>query len=265
MKDYTNRIFLEDCLEGMRRLPEGSIDAVVTSPPYNIGMQYDTYRDNMPFGDYLDWMKDVAHGCHRVLKEGGSFFLNIGDKPSDEFRSYRVAERISGHFYLQNTIHWIKSIAVPEHGINIGHFKPVNSRRFLNGCHEYIFHFARGGCAELDREAVGVPYKDKSNVSRWGDGQEDVRCRGNVWFIPYETTVGAKPHPAAFPVRLPEMCLLLCGAAEEHLTVLDPFMGSGSTAVAAAGLGCGYVGFEVDEGYAKAARERVRGRNTDTG
>jgi len=202
-------------------------------------------------------MGTVAQECARALKEDGSFFFNIGDRPSDELRSLRVAERIAQTFRLQNTIHWVKSIAVPEEEVNIGHYKPVNSPRYLNNAHEYIFHFTKTGAVALDRLAVGVPYEDKSNIGRWKQARQDVRCRGNMWFIPYETVTRRKQHPAAFPPRLAEMCIRLHGQGKGRLLVLDPFMGSGSTAVAARTLGCDYVGFEVDADYVALSRARL--------
>ena len=253
-----NKIFCADCIEGMQqRLADGSVDVIVTSPPYNIGVAYNSHKDDMPFDDYLDWMERLAAECRRVLKPAGSFFFNIGDKPSDELRSLRVAERIVRHFRLQNTIHWVKSIAVPEHDVNIGHYKPVNSRRYLNNCHEYIFHFTPDGGTALEKLALGVPYQDKSNIGRWKAASQDLRDRGNMWFIPYKTVMSEKEHPAAFPPRLAEMCIRLHGLGKGRLLVLDPFMGSGSTAVAAAALDCDYVGFEIDPHYVVIARAKL--------
>ena len=255
--DWLNQIFCLDCVEGMRQhLPEGCVDVVVTSPPYNIGVRYNSHEDDMPFDDYLDWMGRVAEECRRVMKDDGSFFFNIGDKPSDELRSLQVAQRICESFHLQNTFHWVKSIAAPEKDVNIGHYKPVNSPRYVNNCHEYIFHFTKGGDVSLDKLAIGVPYGDKSNIGRWKQARQDVRDRGNTWFVPYRTVQSEKPHPAAFPVTLPEMCIKLHGL-EDGLVVMDPFMGSGTTAFAARGLGCDYVGFEMDEGYVEFARTRL--------
>ena len=256
---HLNKIHCMDCVEGMRTLlGDGCVDLVVTSPPYNIGVAYGTHRDDMPFDQYLDWMEEVAAGVRRVLKDDGSLFLNIGDRPSDELRSLKVAERVARHLRLQNTIHWVKSIAVPEHGVNIGHYKPVNSPRYLNNCHEYIFHFSPAGTSRLDKLALGVPYQDKSNIGRWKAARQDLRDRGNMWFIPYATVVSQKEHPAAFPPQLAEMCIRLHGLGEgERPLVLDPFMGSGSTAVAAQRLGCDYVGFEIDPEYVKLARAKL--------
>ena len=256
---WQNRIRCEDCVRGMRRLPDASVDVIVTSPPYNIGIRYNTHRDDLPFDDYLDWMAQVAAECRRVLRDDGSFFLNVGDRPSDELRAVEIARRVMGAgFHLQNTIHWVKSIAAPEEGVNMGHYKPVNSPRFLNNCHEYIFHLTRSGHVPIDKLAVGVPYQDKSNIGRWKKATRDLRDRGNTWYIPYETVQSAKPHPAAFPDRLPEMCIRLHGLRDEPpLVVLDPFLGTGTTAVAARRLGCRYVGFDVDAHYVEIACRRV--------
>jgi site-specific DNA-methyltransferase (adenine-specific) len=241
------------------RIERESIDVIVTSPPYNIGVGYDAHDDNMPFDEYLDWMGEVAAECRRVLRPDGSFFLNIGDKPSDELRALRVALRVGEHFTLQNTIHWIKSIAAPDEGVNMGHYKPVNSPRYLNNAHEYIFHFTPTGDTRLDKLAVGVPYQDKSNIGRWKHARQDRRDRGNTWFIPYDTVASAKPHPAAFPERLPEMCIRLHGLDDKRpLLVLDPFIGTGTTAVAARRLRCTYVGFEISSSYLTVADERLR-------
>jgi site-specific DNA-methyltransferase (adenine-specific) len=255
---WLNNIYQQDCLTGMRqRLRDGCVDVIVTSPPYNIGTRYSAYRDNRPLRDYLDWIECVAAECRRVLKDDGSFFFNIGQQPSDELRVWRIVERVARHFRVQNTIHWIKSIAVPEKGINIGHYKPVRSRRFLHMMHEYIFHFTKNGDVPLDKLAIGVPYQDKSNIGRWKHATQDLRDRGNTWFIPYKTVKKKKAHPAAFPRRLAEMCIRLHGLDKGRLVVLDPFMGSGTTAAAAKSLGCDWVGFEIDPRYVRMARRAL--------
>lgn len=251
-----------DCIRGMKDyLPDKSVDVIVTSPPYNIGVKYNSHQDNMPFDEYLNWIEDVAKECLRVLKDKGSFFFNIGDKPSDELRSLKVAERISKIFRLQNTLHWVKSIAVPEEDINVGHYKPVNSKRYVNNCHEFIFHFTKNGDVNLDKLSNGVPYQDKSNIGRWNGVKKDNRDRGDMWFLPYETVTNKKMHPAMFPIKLPEMCIKLHGLEKGKLVVLDPFLGSGSTAIASKKLGCDYVGFEIDEEYCNIAKEFLLEKN----
>lgn len=126
--------------------------------------------------------------------------------------------------------------------------------------HEFIFHFTPGGRTPLDRRAIGVPYQDQSNVKRWAAAGEGVRCRGNTWFIPYETIQSRDrywPHPASFPSKIPEQCLRLHGIGRAGV-VLDPFMGLGSTAIAAVRLGLDFVGIEMDEHYLHEAIERVQ-------
>jgi site-specific DNA-methyltransferase (adenine-specific) len=259
MEEWLNQIYIMDCLEGMEHiLPEKIIDVIITSPPYNIGVNYSQYNDKRPFEEYLDWMEEFSAKCARVLKDQGSFFFNIGDRPSDGLRALTIAQKIAKHFVVQNTIHWVKSIAIPEANVNIGHYKPVNSRRYLNNSHEYIFHFTKKGNVPIDKLAVGVPYGDKSNISRWKKATKDLRGRGNFWFIPYKTVQSKKNHPAMFPVQLPEMCIKLHGLAKQgKLVVLDPFMGAGSTALAARKLGCYFVGFEIDEKYQQIAQKRL--------
>ena len=118
--------------------------------------------------------------------------------------------------------------------VTVGHYKPINSRRYVNDCHEYIFHLTRFGDVELDRLAVGVEYQDKSNVGRWSGAKNDRRCRGNTWLIPYRTIQSRdreRPHPATFPVRVPEMCIRLHGLQRVD-RVMDPFLGLGHTALA---------------------------------
>jgi len=111
----------------------------------------------------------------------------------------------------------------------------------------------------LDKLAVGVKYQDKSNIGRWQAATQDLRDRGNTWFIPYRTIRSARPHPTTFPERLPEMCIRLHGYTPATV-VLDPFMGVGTTALACRALGVHYLGFETDEGYIACAREALSKR-----
>ncbi|MEO0508227.1 MAG: site-specific DNA-methyltransferase [Verrucomicrobiota bacterium] len=255
---------LGDCLQALRLLPENSIDAVVTSPPYNLGITYSTYNDRRNDEDYLDWSVSWAMELSRVLKDDGSLFINIGASPSQPTLPHKLVVRFEEIFRLQNTFHWIKSISIerPEQEtLSVGHFKPINSYRYVNDCHEYIFHFTKEGKTPIDRLALGVPYQDKSNIARWAhtDGQ-DKRCRGNNWFVPYKTIRNRKnerPHPATFPTQLAENCLRIHGAVE-HSIVLDPFVGIGHTAQASLNLGIrNFAGIDLDEDYLKLSIERT--------
>jgi site-specific DNA-methyltransferase (adenine-specific) len=266
----TLSFYLEDCLEVLARLPSGSVDVIVTSPPYNLGVRYRSYDDTLPRAKYLEWTAEWVARAAAALADDGSLFLNVGAKPTDPWTAIDVAQAVRPHLRLQNTIHWIKSIAIEKaaagaraamaNDLAVGHYKPINSKRVLHDCHEFVFHFSRHGDTPLQRQAIGVRYQDQSNVGRWQAAASGVRCRGNTWFIPYDTIQSRdkeRPHPATFPPRLPEMCLRLHGL-ERIRTVADPFMGLGSTAVACAHLGLNFIGVEMDQEYLKDGVERTR-------
>lgn len=254
------RFYLGDCLEVLGKLPTSSLDAIVTSPPYNLGVRYRSYDDTIPRDRYLAWTGDWVNRAARALTPLGSLFLNVGAKPTDPWTALDVAQAVRPYLQLQNTIHWIKSIAIDKEDLAVGHYKPINSRRFVHDCHEFVFHFTPSGETRLDRQAVGVRYQDASNISRWQQAGNGVRCRGNTWFIPYETIQNRqkdRPHPATFPPKLPEMCLKLHGLSRLK-TVADPFLGLGSTAVACAQLGVNFVGIELDKDYLEEAIGRTK-------
>jgi site-specific DNA-methyltransferase (adenine-specific) len=265
-----SRFYLADCLDVFRQLPSASVDVIITSPPYNLGIQYNQYQDTLSRPDYLAWTDAWVAAAARVLRPDGSLFLNVGAKPTDPWTALDVAQAVRPHLRLQNIIHWVKSIAIDQasagaaagltRDLAVGHYKPINSDRFLNDCQEFIFHFSLQGSTSLDRLALGVPYQDPSNIARWNSSSGGMRCRGNTWFIPYETIQRRdrdRPHPATFPSKLPEQCLRLHGLSRIELA-MDPFTGLGSTAAACARLGVNFVGAEIDETYLQEAVVRVR-------
>ena len=276
---------LQDCVTGMASVPDQHLDLVVTSPPYNLGIRYRKFSDRQDRRSYLNWCAEWAAQIRRILKPSGSLFLNIGAAPLNPMLPHEIVMALRNLFVLQNSIHWIKSIAIEEfcshrpvagqtrvamktghrpvatNARSYGHFKPISSKRFLNDCHEYIFHFTKTGRVEIDRLALGVPYQDKSNIARWRHTRgSDVRCRGNTWFIPYETIQSRekeRPHPATFPVQLAEWCIKLHGLSSVQ-TMLDPFLGIGNSAVAAQRCGVKkFIGFEIDENYLAEAKRRL--------
>lgn len=257
-----------DCLAEMARLEAGAYDAVVTSPPYNLGIKYNTFKDTSSREDYLAWCRQWVAEVRRVLADDGSFFLNVGAAPANPLMPHQLLLALCDGgeplFVLQNTFHWIKSITVETRDgglVSAGHFKPINSKRFVNDCHEYVFHLTKRGDIELDRRAAGVPYVYKCNIARWGHtGGQDLRCRGNTWFIPYDTIQRRdkeRPHPATFPVALVEQCVKIHGRGEET-RLLDPFLGIGSSALAARRLGVAkFTGIDLDARYLDVARDRL--------
>ncbi|RPJ57453.1 MAG: site-specific DNA-methyltransferase, partial [Acidobacteria bacterium] len=186
----TLRFFLGDCLHWLPRLPSAGVDVVVTSPPYNLGIKYRSYEDTLPRESYLTWTGEWVAAVRQALSPAGSLFLNVGAKPKDPWVAMDIAQAVRPHLYLQNTIHWVKSIVIEQQAagaaaglardLAVGHYKPINSARFVNDCHEFVFHFTLSGETPLDRTAIGVPYQDASNIGRWRAAAGGLRCRGNA-------------------------------------------------------------------------------------
>jgi site-specific DNA-methyltransferase (adenine-specific) len=246
---------------------------VVTSPPYNLGKSYSLHNDSMPEADYLAWQGEVAKEIARVLRPDGHLFLNIGADSKHPWPAIDVALRYRPHFVLQNQPGWIKSLALDANSLKadpalhaamhertFGYFVSLNSEYFLNPCWEPVYHFKPKGRSPLHRtaEGVGVPYVVKDQPARFGHHRER-HCRGNAWHIPYPTTQSRTDrdyHPATFPVALAELCLRLVAPGPDGL-VLDPFVGTGATLLAARALNLDAVGIELDPAYCVVARRRL--------
>ena len=199
----------------LRSLAPGAISVIVTSPPYNLGVRYRSYDDTLPRDRYLDWTDAWMKAAARALAPEGSLFLNVGAKPTDPWTALDVAQAARPHLTLQNTIHWIKSIAIDrdaagaaaglDRDLDVGHYKPINSERFVNDCHEFIFHFSAGwpDAARSPGHRRALPGRvERRRAGARAAGNR--RCRGNTWFIPYETIQSRdkdRPHPATFPPR----------------------------------------------------------------
>lgn len=145
-----NRIYQEDFLSFMSKLKDHKIliDVIVTSPPYNINKEYGLYKDNKEMDRYLRRIQNVAEKSYHILKEDGSFFLNVGGRPVDPMFPFEVATQFKTRYKLQNTIHWIKSVSIDAedvgknnefHGnISVGHFKPIVSDRYMSDLRIYL-------------------------------------------------------------------------------------------------------------------------------
>lgn len=252
------RIYNQDCVEGMgQNVGSGEVDVIVTSPPYNTGISYLAYDDRKTLVEYMDMIRGALAEMARCLSRDGSLFVNIGGKSQRPEIPFLVAQECFNRLQLQNTIIWVKSVSVDDN--TYGHFRPIQSERFVNHTWEFLFHLTHTGKVPIDREAVGVPYMDKSNISRWGKTR-DLRCKGDVWFIPYETTKSSRENPAEFPVRLAEDCLKLHGP-QTDVTVMDPFAGSGTVLEACLNLKRErFIGFEL-YGYECDKMRRMAGES----
>lgn len=219
------------------KITPGSIDICITSPPY---------KDSDGYSEKL--MCNVFRGVYQDLKPNSLFFLNFGHLAEDKFRPFRVCQlALEAGFQLNDTIIWVKN-----------HYRPIQGSKKLNNLSEFIFMLFKGKMPNIDRLAIGVPYKDKSNVKRFAGGQ-DLKCGGNIWYIPYDTIQdkSEKLHNDRFPLELPTRCLKLSGLKSG--VCLDPFSGSGTTCLAAKQQGLSYIGVEKDFANAVASIFRIEG------
>ena len=250
------KLLLDDCVKAMDVMDANCIDVVVTSPPYNLNLAYNTYDDGLGEKEYVSWLCNVCSSIKRVMKPGGSFFLNISGSNSRPYMPFEVLVNLRRQgFSLQNHITWIKSIGLETE--SRGHFKPVNGKRFMHHNHEHIFHLTLSNDVELDRLAIGTPFQDKTNIARRGH-ERDLRCRGNTWFLPYSTVKSKAQkfnHPGTYPVELPLWCIYLHGIS--NAIVLDPFVGTGTTLIAARLAGAQGIGIDIDPIYIRTAVERL--------
>lgn len=234
-------------------------DLMITSPPYNIGKQYTCYNDCKTDEDYLNWMFKVYSKLYNHLSEDGSLYLNLGSNLKNAVLPVKtLLQATQAGFVLQNTIIWVKSIAIPDVetrdgiGFTGGHYTPIQSDRYHHSGFEYIFHLTKSGNVKINKANTAVSHKDKSNDNRW---QNDSRDRGNVWYIPYDTVQDKRKHPAQFPFRLAEMCILDYGRIPN--CILDPFCGVGTVGKVAAKYGYNSIGYDIDSSYIKIANEEL--------
>jgi site-specific DNA-methyltransferase (adenine-specific) len=223
-------------------IPDNRIDLVFTSPPYNVGKEYD---DNMTLDAYLDLIKRVGSEVYRVLKPGGRFVVNVanlGRKPYIPLHAYFYQIHTAIGFLPMGEIIWQKGRGA-NGSCAWGSWRSARAPR-LRDVHEYLLVFAKGSYTR--------PEKGESNLS----ADEFTESTLSVWEI---LPVSAKKvgHPAPFPVELASRVIKLYSYVDD--VVLDPFIGSGTTAIAAKKQGRHYVGFDISLEYCKLAEERIAG------
>jgi site-specific DNA-methyltransferase (adenine-specific) len=240
---HNQKVFFSSS-EKMEEIEDESIDIIITSPPYNRGKKYSSdtesmYNDKLPENQYLEFLTRIWRECYKKGSNKSIFFLNIGDSAMDQGISEKVAQTAEkvGWIRIQDII-WVKSI----HGR--GHYTPSGGNKRFNNVWEHIYLFVKKRKDyTLNPKSIGIPYADKSNIGRYGDS--DLRDPGNVWHIRYEKTTGKtikKGHEAPFPIGLPYKCLKCVPNAK---SVLDPFLGTGTTLAAALSLGISGYGYEL--------------------
>lgn len=243
--ELLNTIIASSC-ENMKDIPNNSLHLMITSPPYNVSKEYD---NDLSLNEYLSLLKNCFTETYRVLVDGGRACINIaniGRKPYIPLSDYVSKIMIEIGFNMRGEIIWNKSAGA---GISTawGSFQSA-SNPILRDVHEYILIFSKGNYKrERDKEEKELR---KDNITK----EEFIEWTKSVWTINTESAkrIG---HPAPFPEELPNRLIKLFSFTND--IVIDPFMGSGTTAIAAIKNNRNFVGYEINEEYINLANNRI--------
>ncbi len=240
--EFLDKIFCRSS-EKMAELPDNSVHLMVTSPPYNVGKEYD---EDLTLEGYKEFLKRVWREVYRVLVPGGRACINIanlGRKPYIPLHTFIIEDMLELGFLMRGEIIWNKASSSSPSTAWGSWLSAANPT--LRDIHEYILVFSKGTFSHRK-------YPDKHNtISR----EEFLEFTKSVWTFPAEQarSIG---HPAPFPVELPYRLIQLY--TYEGEVVLDPFMGSGQAGLAAIKTKRHYVGYDINEEYVKLAERRIR-------
>jgi len=242
LTENLDRIFCASS-EKMAELPDNSVHLMVTSPPYNVGKEYD---EDLTLEEYRGFLRTVWAEVLRVLVPGGRACVNVanlGRKPYLPLHAFIVQDMLGLGYLMRGEIIWNKAGSASPSTAWGSWLSATNPT--LRDVHEYILVFSKGAFKRQNLE------KRQTTISK----EEFLEYSKSVWTFPAESArkVG---HPAPFPVELPRRLIQLYTFAGEIL--LDPFMGSGQAALAAIQSGRHYVGYEVDPTYVNLAESRIR-------
>ena len=243
--ELLNTIIASSC-ENMKDIPNNSLHLMITSPPYNVSKEYD---NDLSLNEYLNLLKNCFAETYRVLVDGGRACINIanvGRKPYIPLSDYVSKIMIEIGFNMRGEIIWNKSAGA---GISTawGSFQSA-SNPILRDVHEYILIFSKGNYKrERDKEEKELR---KDNITK----EEFIEWTKSVWTMNTESAkrIG---HPAPFPEELPNRLIKLFSFTND--IVIDPFMGSGTTAIAAIKNNRNFVGYEINEEYINLANNRI--------
>jgi adenine-specific DNA-methyltransferase len=254
MTVYMDKVVLGDCLDLVRGLPDESIDLVVSSPPYNIGKEYEARK---ALDHYLEEQTTVLRECIRALKPTGSIFWQVGsfsDRGTLTPLDIKFFPILEGFGLLpRNRIVWVR-----QHGLH--------ARRKFSARHESILWFTKTDSYTFNLDPIRVPQKWQNKKSFRGDNKGELTCNpegknpGDIWVFQNvkhnheEQTI----HPAQFPEGL--IARIVLAATNKGDVVLDPFMGTGTVAVVAREYGRHFTGAELDPKYHSVALRRLSGQ-----
>jgi len=239
--DFIDKIHCKSS-ELMDELPDNSVHLMVTSPPYNVGKEYDK---DLTLDEYRKFLKKVWSEVKRVLVPGGRACINVanlGRKPYIPIHAFIVEDMLDLGFLMRGEIIWNKASSVSPSTAWGSWLSAKNPT--LRDVHEYILVFSKG---TFTRESGGK----KNTISK----EEFLEFTKRIWTFPAEpaTKIG---HPAPFPVELPYRLIQLY--TFEGDIILDPFIGSGQTAIAAIKTKRHYIGYDINKDYVKLAEKRIK-------
>ena len=244
--DFIDRVVQGDCIEKLKEIPDNTIDLIVTSPPYNCGIEYDSYNDNKSWDEYLKWSKEWLEQLYRVMKSDGRICVNVLIDMGLDNNKQRVSP--FAEFYNMFNSIGIKSAGTAFWTDN--HRVKYTAWGSWKSCRApYIY---------LPFEVIMVGYKKQwmkkeRGISTINKKDFMMGCSG-IWKLKTQTQEFTK---ANFNTDLPELCIKLFSYKDD--IILDPFMGSWTTAVAAKKLHRHFVGFDISERYCKIGQQRVDG------
>ena len=232
-------------------VPDGLVDLIVTSPPYNVDLgnnkynktPYSLYKDNREHKDYLVWLKGVFEECYRCLKSGGRIAINVGDGKNGAVPTHSdiIQMMVNDLGYIcMATIIWNKNHV--SNRTSWGTFCSPKALSFPKPF-EYIMVFAK--------ENRALQCTGESDLTR----EEFIDWSLALWNFKPEHRLKAFGHPAMFPEELPARCIKML--SWKDAVVMDPFSGAGTTCKVAQDLGRSYIGFEMDEKYVEISRKRL--------
>jgi modification methylase len=246
--EHLDHIFCASA-EIMAEIPDNSIHLMVTSPPYNVGKKYD---QDLTLAEYLGFLRNVWREVYRVLVPGGRACINVanlGRKPYIPLNAHLAMDMQAIGFLMRGEIIWNKAASASPSTAWGSWRSPANPT--LRDVHEYILIFSKNSFQRKNTDPQA------KTISK----QDFLELTKSVWTFPAESArkVG---HPAPFPVELPRRLIELYSFARE--VVLDPFMGSGQTALAALQCGRRYLGYEINSEYVALAESRIQANREKT-
>lgn len=241
MKIELDKVYHGDCIEIMKQLPDECVDLIFADPPFNIGIRYDKWKDNLKYEEYLQWSESWLKEAYRLLKKNGSIYLAIGDEFAAELAI--ILKRLG--LYMRNWIIWYYT------------FGQHQKKKFTRSHTHILYYTKHKSHFTFNADAIRVP-SARQTVYKDRRANPKGRIPDDVWTFPrvcgtFKERVGN--HPCQMPTALLERSIL--ASSNPGDTVLDPFGGTGTTAVVAKRLGRHFITIELSEQYYSTIIERL--------